>query len=493
MQAIKNGIWNAGASVIGIISGFIGSVFVVRNLTPDIYGELSYYLWLIGILSTLGSLAFPNSLTKIRSELLGQKKYEEQEQLTIYIFLLLFCVNLGITVFFFIWAFTKHTSNLIIFIIIGTTILPNVITSLMKSTLWGIEAYKPVSVSIAFGSIFQLVCILLATWMNPTLNNYLLCLSVPIFIQFFLLIAYFLFGKKNSINRKVFKRPSKETIILYVQYLIPSTLIMIYLAVVWQRSEIFFLNRYSVKSELGFYNVGFTMYAIFSELGWGLVQGYYPRLSSLFGSKSWEAIKHEFSQGLVFSAIYAIPVCLGGFVVIGKLLPLVYGQNMTSAILPARILYLGMVPAVVTGIFNIALSALGGVWLLAFNGLAVSIFNILIDIFLIPRYGAVGAALANTASQVVMFGILLVMVHWKLRLNIPWRPIVKLIAYGTLATFLLPSLVLRMINNPWLGLLFSIPLSVIVYGSLLLSSETFSSYLPKKVFQARKFLTVEQK
>ena len=158
MKAIMNGIWNAGANVVGMISGIISSVFVVRNLSPEVYGELSYYLWLIGILNALVSLAFPNSLTKIRSELLGQRKYEEQRQLTLYIYLLMFCTSLVVTILFFIWALSQPINNFFVFAVIGMTIMPNVLGSLLRSTLWGGEAYKPVSIATASGSVIQLVC-----------------------------------------------------------------------------------------------------------------------------------------------------------------------------------------------------------------------------------------------------------------------------------------------------------------------------------------------
>lgn len=477
MSAIKNGVWNAGASITGILSGIIGSIFIVRNLSPVMYGQLSYYLWLMSIVGALGSLAFPVALTKIRSELIGQQKFEQHQRLTVFVFVSLFGVNVLLSIIFIIWWLSRAQNDVFIFLVITTTILPNTFFSLMRSTLWGSEIYKPVSVAMAIGSLVQLLSILLISWKNPVINLYFLALSAPIFVQFILLLAFLGCRKYILIKPEILGLPSRETLIRYVRYLLPATLIMFYTLIVWQRSEIFFLNRFSTKNELGFYNVSFTLYAIFSELGWALVNGYFPSLSRLFGSNNWTEISHEFSQALVIAAMYSIPISLGGIVVIDVLLPLVYGPKMIAAILPSRILFIGMVPVVITGVLNIALSTLGSVWYLAISGIVAALFNIFVDLLLIPQYGAFGASLANTASQILMFALLLILIKYRFILVIPWKQIMLLSVYGLLATFILPMVIVKTINIPWLNLLLAVMVAVTAYGLLLFSSKSFRPYI----------------
>jgi O-antigen/teichoic acid export membrane protein len=478
MHTIKNGIWNAGAHLIGMFSGLIASIFVVRGLSPEAYGQLSYYLWLTGILSAVGSLAVPGALTKIRSELLGRGQVAEQNRLTLLLFAVLFLFNLVLSCGFVVWAFTRASEALLFLLVIGATILPSVLAGLMRSTMWGGEHYRPVSLVMSAGSLLQLLSVLLVSWLAPVLFYYFLALSMPIFIQFVLLATYFVVKKPLSIARDSFGLPDRETIARYLQYLLPSALIMIYLVIVWQRSEIFFLNRYSTVVELGFYNIGFTIYAIFSQMGWALINGYYPALSRLYGAQDWAEINRQFSQALVFAAMYAIPISFGGFVIMGTILPLVYGPKMLPAVLPAQILYLGLIPAVLVGVLNIALSTLGGVWWLALGGVSIAIVNLVLNILLIPGGGAVGAALANTLAQVAMLGLLLALVWLRYRLAYPWALIARLMVYGVLSTLILPALAFWLIPSPWLGLLLAVILAAGAYAALLLSSQSFKAYLP---------------
>src|SRR5262249_33044625 len=103
-SAVRNGLWNAAATVVGGLAGLAGSILVVRSLTPEAYGSFSYYLWLTGTLAILGTLSFPEGLTKVTSELRGQRLYLQANSLARCVIASLLAVNLVIGLGVLVWS-----------------------------------------------------------------------------------------------------------------------------------------------------------------------------------------------------------------------------------------------------------------------------------------------------------------------------------------------------------------------------------------------------
>src|SRR5581483_3031186 len=94
MTAIRNGLWNGLSNVVGAVTGLIGSILIVRSLTPVTYGAFSYYVWLAGILAVVGTLALPEAITKITSELRGERRHIEARALSRWVAIAVFGANL---------------------------------------------------------------------------------------------------------------------------------------------------------------------------------------------------------------------------------------------------------------------------------------------------------------------------------------------------------------------------------------------------------------
>ncbi|TMM38269.1 MAG: hypothetical protein E6F99_09570 [Actinobacteria bacterium] len=104
------------------------------------------------------------------------------------------------------------------------------------------------------------------------------------------------------------------------------------------------------------------------------------------------------------NALAAVPLALAA----GVVLPLVYGHAFRGAVVPAWILLAGAIGAGVTGLVGAYLYGVGRPGL---NSMAIGVGVIVAlvgDLLLIPRYGAVGAATASSASSLITVGVLLV-------------------------------------------------------------------------------------
>ena len=129
----------------------------------------------------------------------------------------------------------------------------------------------------------------------------------------------------------------------------------------------------------------------------------YPRFSRRANAEAAEEARSLLRPAAGCTAVAAIPLALAA----GLILPLVYGDAFRSAILPAHILLVGLAVEGSAGVITAFLYGTGrpGLNSIAMGtGVAVTI---VLDIVLIPGYGATGAAIASSAAYIMSTGVLL--------------------------------------------------------------------------------------
>jgi len=467
--AIKNGLWNAFANAAGTLTGVVSSILIVRSLSPVAYGTFSYYIWLAGILSILGTLAFPNAITKITSELQGDQRQSEARVLSRWVVLGLLGLNLLLSAGIIIWAFRLPAPGRIYLLIISVVTTPNALMAVLRSTLWGQERYKPVALTMIIGSVLQLGFTVLVYLLNWGVPGFLLALFSTSVVQAIglVLIVGFPFDRSGTIS-KVLPTPEHSIFRRYLAFAFPATLVLCYEVIVWQRSEIFFLGWLSNLEQVGFYNLAYTIFSMLLTSGWALLHGFYPAMSRHYGAGEWFHIHEKVRQGVIFAALFAVPLTFGGWAVLNNLTVLMYTPKMLPSVPAAQVLLLGLLPGVITGLFSMLVNAVGGIWLQVKLGLAISAVSIGLDLILIPRFGALGAAIASTTTQLAYAIFLAVIIRRKYQIMLPFRPVVSIVVIGAFTTFLVPTL-----TQSWFSGIAGLVSAIIVAAALYMTT-TFS-------------------
>ncbi|MDQ4078978.1 MAG: MATE family efflux transporter, partial [Chloroflexota bacterium] len=151
--------------------------------------------------------------------------------------------------------------------------------------------------------------------------------------------------------------------------------------------------------QVGVYAVAYTTAAISMVLGWALVNGFHPAISEDFGAGEWSRIREKVRQGVLLAALYAVPVTFGSWATLNGLFVAMYGAKVLPSVPVAYVLFAGLLPGVMGSMLGIMVSAVGGIWLHVRLGLVMSVVNVALAMVLIPREGALGAAVANTSAQ----------------------------------------------------------------------------------------------
>lgn len=472
MKAIRNGLWSSLAQGVGYLAGALGSILVVRSLSGEAYGEFSYYIWLVTTISFLGTLAFPVALTKISSELRGSRQVDEARALARSVVVALVGLNLLMVVGALAVAIRAPQPQQTYWLIVAAVLVPNALDAVLRSAFWGKELYRPVSIIDVLASLVQLLAIgwvFYAGWGAPGYVAAVVGVSGIRVIGLALMLASSSGGGQSL---RLLTRPSQTTVQHYVAFFIPATLHQLFTVIIWQRSEVFFLERFSTLEEVGFYNLAYTVFTMFFALGWALVNGFYPAVSRDYGARAWESLRQKVRQALILATLYAVPLSFGGIAVLDRLLPLLYGPKMAPAVPVAQILFAGLLPGIIAGALSLTVEVAGGIWLSVRMGFLVAVLNVGLSLILIPRFGALGAAASSTTSQILYTLLLLLAVRKLYQVRYPWALMAGIIGVGLFSTFVAPKLVAG-----WLPGAFGLIIVIALAGVLYLLSTWRAGYL----------------
>jgi O-antigen/teichoic acid export membrane protein/O-antigen ligase len=175
------------------------------------------------------------------------------------------------------------------------------------------------------------------------------------------------------------------------------------LSLVNLRLDVAILGALVGPATLGIYAVASKYAELLRLPGLAITYVLYPRLAARDHKEAARAVAALFPRALLFTALAALPL-----VAAVPLLPYVYGHAFHSAVIPAYILLFGLVGEGVAGLVS---AYLYGVGRPGANSLALGVsvvVTIVLDVTLIPRYHAVGAAVASAVAYLTSSAALVV-------------------------------------------------------------------------------------
>lgn len=145
---------------------------------------------------------------------------------------------------------------------------------------------------------------------------------------------------------------------------------------------------------LGIYAVASKFAELVKVPGMALTYVLYPRYAKDGGERATERARRILPRAAVATGLGVLPLALAA----GPIIPFAYGSDFASAVTPAQLILLGLC---LEGVSGVATGYLYGVgrpglnsWAMA-AGLAVTVA---LDLILIPKHGATGAAIASAAA-----------------------------------------------------------------------------------------------
>ena len=171
--------------------------------------------------------------------------------------------------------------------------------------------------------------------------------------------------------------------------------------VVYRRTEVFFLERFSTDTQVALYSVPFSLVETLILLPKTVGTVIAPAVATLFGAGRHDRIASGFNRALRIVLPLSFFATAGAVALGPTFIRLLYGSEFdrSGTVLVILISTLPFVPLM--AVSASVLLGIGKQWVPIGIGAVAALCNIGLDLWLIPSYDAIGAAVANTGAQIV--------------------------------------------------------------------------------------------
>ncbi|WP_290794814.1 flippase [Flavihumibacter sp. UBA7668] len=401
MATFVSDIVRVAFSRIAVIFCGLGvSIITARYLGPENNGIISSLVVYPSLFMTIGSLGIRQSTTYF----IGKNSISIESIKTaivqIWFFTSLFCIIVCAALLFF-FSPNNYKSELVLLAI--APIPFSLFVTYNSGIFLGKNEIKE------FNKVNWLpnVVILLATYfflvpLNAGLNGAMLAaLLGPIFMFFIMLFKNdFL----NSFRIKIEYSVIKSLLSLGIIYAIALMVINLN-----YRIDIILLERLSSNYETGIYSKGASITQYLWQIPMVLSTIVFARSSNakddlLFSNKVAKLLRISI---IAISLVSIVLFFLAEYIIVG-----LYGLDFMGSVRVLQILLPGVVVLTVFKVMNMDLAGKGKPWVSMKAMIPGLICNILLNIWLIPQYGAVGASISSTISY-SLAGVLFIIFYSK--------------------------------------------------------------------------------
>ena len=393
---IRNTAWYAGVTAVGLVSGLLMSVILARGLGPAVMGNLSYVIWAERTLTAVATLGFTFATVRYTAEAFARGDVAHagavvrlfmRQQLAATTLVTLIAAPLVLAA-----AAAEVRAPLLVVV---ATLFVVTIEGIYTHALQGAQRYDVTARTSTIKMALQLVVAVIAVRYGADLAMLLggmaLTLVVSCLIQRRRMLA--IYGGALPAT------PAPLTADVRA-YVLPLSIVAVLDAIVWDRSEVFFLGLYAASEDIAYYSLAFGLATRIMIVPGIAVGALLPALSALHGSNDPAEFTVLYQGALRYVALMGAPLAA----MIAALAPALVQSLYGAAYLPAASL-VGVLAAValLSALRQVAWAALRAVGdrRCALTATAVAaVVNVGLAAALIPRWGTTGAVAANAAAQI---------------------------------------------------------------------------------------------
>jgi O-antigen/teichoic acid export membrane protein len=220
--------------------------------------------------------------------------------------------------------------------------------------------------------------------------------------------------------------------------------------VVWRRSELFVLQRFSTDEQIAFYSIAFAAVSGLAKLPETIEAITVPAVANLVGGGEQERVGRGFWRAMRLLTV-AMPPLVAGVAVTGPaLLNLLYGSDYDGA---GAVLLAMLAPLLVQPMLTMAeaiLYGLGRPRFIVIAGVAACVVDLGLALALVPLWDALGAAVANGVAQLVA-GVpcLVLAVRLHRPVDLPVAPLLRGIALALAVAAAAGAVLLGLGTGAW--------------------------------------------
>ena|GEM_PF-2716713 len=461
----KNTVFSfiSSASEVGI--SFVASMVLTRGLGTEQYGLYSYAIWLSALAGYFSNLGLGEMSRRFIPEGIGRQSTREPAgfaQLA-----LVFRIATALVVGFAIiissgyWArLSGDSGDRFIFILVAASILPDALQQALVAIFKGFQKFDySLYISLVMYPLRLVLIILLVNLGFGVQEIFILniaTLTLGVLVSFYLL--------RHLVPLKILFSPSllssdRKKEALKYSFAVGGVILIGYL--VSQQAEVFFIGLYCSVEDVGFYTLAFRIGSLAGLLPAAFTYVLLPAIAEQFGKRDMEKMKSIYLNSLRYLMIVALPLATGGIALADSLITVLYGAEYSPAIILFQIICLPTAIYSISMLSDYFIRGINHPGFLLKTMVIFAILNIGLSYWLIPRYGILGATIANIVIIVPTLPVYTIFIYKKCGIIWPWRDAIKIIIAS-----LVMGVAIYILHNHLsaiLSLVLCIPLGIVIF------------------------------
>jgi O-antigen/teichoic acid export membrane protein len=394
---VRNTVWHGLVTLVGLGSGLVTSVLLARGLGPERMGDFSYVTWAWAALEAVATLGLALATARYTADRVARGDVAGA------------------------WGFVRHflrrqllATALVVggalllvhglapahlrlpLLIVTLALLPVTVESIHTHALHGAQRYDVTARLSTLKMSLQIAVVAAVLALGGSLT--------AVFAGFALTLVVSCWLVRRAARRVYGPAPGAAPAgdrVEMRRYLVAVSTVAVLDAIVWDRSEVFFLGLWGDARDIAYYSLAFglaTRAMIVPEIAAGALL---PAFAALYGTGRRADFEDVYRTALRYVAVAgALVTALVGALAPG-IVVLLYGEPYRPA---AGLLTALAAVALVSALRQVAWAALPAVGdrrsALAATLVAAAV-NLTLAVWLIRAHGTAGAVVANASGQVI--------------------------------------------------------------------------------------------
>jgi O-antigen/teichoic acid export membrane protein len=432
-RAFRGGLWQSWGQVAPYAYAMITSIVAARVLGPERMGRQSFIAFVIVVTHSLFSGGLGNMMIRYVAELRGRGRDGLVPSLVAWGWKTASVLG-GIAALLLVGVAVAGAEPFWAWVFAAVAAAAGIVNRIPGGVLVGTQRWRSHALIVVVSgaaAVGATVVVLLAGGGVSGMVAVTAAAAVAMVVWTTLL------AHRRALSSSVEREPLGALRTEVVRFSLALSVPVILNLVVVQRSELFFLERFSSNTQIAYYSIAFSATAALTAVPTAIGAVLTPSVAALAGSGEFDRIRSGYSRVLRLGLLFSLPLT-GAAIALGpSLLHLVYGPKYTGVGDVLLVILLAIPLAPLGGASSSLLIGLGRVRAPITVGMIAAAVDLGLAALLVPRFDAIGAAIANTSSSFVG-GLLLigVAVRHVGRVHFGWGSVVRVACVSALAAVL---------------------------------------------------------
>jgi O-antigen/teichoic acid export membrane protein len=224
------------------------------------------------------------------------------------------------------------------------------------------------------------------------------------------------------------------------------------------------LSKFRGDVEVAIYSVAYQLALAILFIPTVYVNAIYPVMSRYFKTAKNDLI-FIYKKSFKYLYIIGLPISVGTYFLADRIIVSFYGQEYTSSIIALQIISWFLFIKFLNYLMGFGLASINQQNRRMFSQGSTAVFNVILNLILIPSMGVVGAAVAAFFTEIFLF----ILYYWYMSKYLYTFNFLKILLKPIIAS----AAMVAFIVYSGLGLILIIPLSAVVYFAVIFILKTF--------------------